>query len=75
MDSMVAIYEVLTLCQDFDLRDNLNGGSYSLIQAAYLTKQETGQEYVTQKDHVAAGRLVHGRPLRKFRCGCPRSFC
>jgi len=34
--AMKEIYKVINLVLKFDLRDNPNGGTYSLIQAAYL---------------------------------------
>ena len=31
MDSITAIYEVLRICQNYDLRDNINGWSYRVL--------------------------------------------
>ena len=33
---MGEIFEIINLVLNFDLRDNPNGGTYSLVQAAYL---------------------------------------
>jgi hypothetical protein len=46
---MTGICEVLTLVRNFDLRNDLNGGSYSLLQAAKLKlmKKKIGEGALT----------------------------
>lgn len=62
---MIGIYEVLTLVRNFDLRNDLNSGSYSLLQAAKLKlmKQKTSEGALIQKDHIATRRAPRSFPI------------
>ncbi len=39
--TMQEIFEILNLALKFDIRDNPNGGTYSLVYAAYLKQGKT----------------------------------
>jgi hypothetical protein len=62
---MGEIFKVLNLVLKFDLRNNINGGTYSLIQATYLKLRQNDGVPLTQNDHIAARRL-----LRAFSIMC-----
>jgi len=60
---MEPFYKVLDLVFKFDLRDNPNGGTYSLLEAAYLKlKQENGTP-LTEGDYISARRLSRVFPI------------
>jgi hypothetical protein len=45
------------------LRDNPNGGTYSLLYAAYLKMIQNNGVPLTQDDHIFARRLSRGFPI------------
>ena len=59
---MEEIFKILNLVLKFDLRDN-NGGTYSLIQDAYLKQKRNDGIPFTQDDEIAARRLSMAFPI------------
>ena len=47
--TMQEIFEILNLALKFDIRDNPNGGTYSLVYAAYLKQGENNGIPSTQE--------------------------
>ena len=54
---MKLVYEFLNLVREFDLRDNPNGGTCSLVQATYLKTVLGSRVSITREDHISARRL------------------
>ena len=48
--AMEKIFKIINPVLKFDLRDNLNGGTYSLVQAAYLKQRQKDRIPLTQGD-------------------------
>jgi len=66
---MRQLYKILNLVLKFDLRDNPNGGTYSLLEAAYLKLKQDEVITLTENDRIAARRLS-----RMFPIMCVMSF-
>jgi hypothetical protein len=64
---MEQIWKILDLTLKFDLRDNPNGGTYSLIYAAYLKRIQDSGVPLTKDDHISARRL--SRSVSYHVCG------
>tara|TARA_B100000795_G_scaffold207539_1_gene161022 strand:+ start:2617 stop:3183 length:567 start_codon:yes stop_codon:yes gene_type:complete len=56
-------YKILDLVFKFDLRDNPNGGTYSLLEAAYLKLIQENGTPLTEGDHISARRLSRAFPI------------
>jgi len=54
---MQEIFEIINLALKFDIPDNPNGGSYSLVYAAYLKQGENNGIPPTQEEEIASRRL------------------
>jgi hypothetical protein len=67
--TMEQFYKILNLVFKFDLRDNPNGGTYSLLEVAYLKLIQDDGTPLTEGDHIAARRLS-----RSFFIICVMSF-
>tara|TARA_B110001452_G_scaffold263899_1_gene266045 strand:+ start:719 stop:988 length:270 start_codon:yes stop_codon:yes gene_type:complete len=61
--AMEKIFKIINPVLKFDLRDNLNGGTYSLVQAAYLKQRQNDGISLTQDDEIAARRLSRAFPI------------
>ena len=61
--AMEKIFKIINPVLKFDLRDNLNGGTYSLVQAAYLKQGQNDGISLTQDDEIAARRLSRAFPI------------
>ena len=66
---MDPFYEILDLVFKFDVRDNPNGGTYSLLEASHLKLIQDKGTPLTEIDHISARRLS-----RVFRIVCVMSF-
>ena len=55
-------YKILNLVFKFDLRDNPNGGTYSLLEAGYLKIIQDDGTPLTEGDHISARRLSRPFP-------------
>ena len=66
---MRQLYKILNLVLRFGLRDNPNGGTYSLLEAAYLKLKQDEVITLTENDRIAARRLS-----RMFPIMCVMSF-
>ena len=62
-------YKILNLVFKFDLRDNPNGGTYSLLEAAYLKLIQNKGIPLTEDNYISAIRLS-----RMFPIFCVMSF-
>ena len=62
-NTMETFYEILKLVFKFDLRDNPNGGTYSLLYAAYLKIIQDNGTPLTEGDHISARRLSRSFPI------------
>ena len=60
---MGPFYKILNLVFKFDLRDNPNGGTYSLLEAAYLKLIQDDGTPLTESDHISARRLSRSFPI------------
>ena len=60
---MEPFYKILDLVFKFDLRDNLNGGTYSLLEAGYLKLIQDSGTPMTEGDHISARRLSRAFPI------------
>ena len=63
------LYKIINLVLKFDLPDNPNGGTYSLLEAAYLKLKQDNKITLTEYDHISARRLS-----RMFPIMCVMSF-
>ena len=54
---MRQLYKILNLVLKFDLQDNPNDGTYSLLQASYLKLRQNGGIPLTEGDPIAARRF------------------
>jgi hypothetical protein len=66
---MGQLYKILNLVLKFDLRDNPNGRTYSLLEVAYLKLRQDDGIPLTEDDYIAARRLS-----RMFPIMCVMSF-
>ena len=57
------MFKILNLVLRFDLRDNTNGGAYSLVQAVYLKQRQNDGVSLTQDDEIGARRLSQAFPI------------
>ena len=62
-NNMGQLYKMLDLVLKFDLRDNPNGGTYSLLEVAYLKLRQEDGIPLTEGDHIAAKRLSRAFPI------------
>jgi len=62
-DTMEQFYKILDLVFKFDLRDNPNGGTYSLLEAYYLKIIQDDGTPLTEGDHIYARRLSRAFPI------------
>ena len=60
---MEPFYKILDLVFKFDLQDNLNGGTYSLLEAAYLKLVQDNGTPLTEGDYIYARRLSRAFPI------------
>lgn len=60
---MRQLYKILNLVFKFDLRDNPNGGIYSLLEVAYLKLIQDDGTPLTEGGHIAARRLSRSFPI------------
>ena len=60
---MEEIFKIINLVLKFDLRDNPNGGTYSLIYAAYLKQRKNKGIPLTQEEKISARRLSRVVPI------------
>ena len=60
---MGPFYKILNLVFKFDLRDNPNSGTYSLLEAAYLKLIQDDGTPLTESDHISARRLSRSFPI------------
>ena len=61
--AMEPFYKILNLVFKFDLRDNPNGGTYSLLAASYLKLVQDNGTPLTEGDQVSARRLSRAFPI------------
>ena len=62
-NTMDTFYKILKHVFKFDLRDNPNGGTYSLLEAAYLKIIQDKGTPLTEGDHISARRLSRAFPI------------
>ena len=62
-NTMGQVYKILNLVLKFDLRDNPNGGTYSLLEVAYLKLRQDDGIPLTDDDNIAARRLSRVFPI------------
>ena len=60
---MGQVYKILNLVLKFDFRDNPNGGTYSLLEVAYLKLRQDDGISLTEGDHISARRLSRAFPI------------
>ena len=57
-NTMGQFYKILSVVFRFDLRDNPNGGAYSLLEVTYLTLIQDDITPLAEGDHIAARRII-----------------
>ena len=62
-DTMEQLYKILNFVLKFDLRDDSSGGTYSLLEAAYLKLKQDDEIPLTEDDCIAARRLSRMFPI------------
>lgn len=60
---MESFYKILDLVFKFDLWDNPSGGTYSLLEVAYLKLIQDNGTPLTEGDHISARRFSRAFPI------------